>query len=134
MSIFAVSDTALLLPFPAIIRKEDVRSDDVDRVEMHTSFVPGDILKARVISLGDARSFFLSTAEEELGFYMGVFKHRGTDILAQASLLLPHNETHVRVVDASEEEKEEGAEGKHQKKKKKKSRTFKRKVAKPVQG
>lgn len=34
---------------------------------MSKSFRPGDIVMARVISLGDAQSYLLSTAENELG-------------------------------------------------------------------
>ena len=120
VSIFAIENTALLQPFPGLIRKEDVRSEDIDRVDMSTSFLPGDVLKARILSLGDARNYFLTTAEDELGFYMGVYKSRSTDILAQPSLLLPFDHTHVRVVEHSEEE-----EGK-------KRQIFERKVARPM--
>lgn len=49
------------------IRKEDVRTHDVDSVELHSSFRPGDVIKARVISLGDARALHLSTARMDLG-------------------------------------------------------------------
>jgi exosome complex component CSL4 len=49
------------------VRKEDVRSTDVDRVVMLQSMRPGDIVRARVLSLGDRRALFLSTAEAELG-------------------------------------------------------------------
>jgi len=34
---------------------------------MHECFRPGDIVRATIISLGDARQFYLSTAEAELG-------------------------------------------------------------------
>lgn len=39
----------------------------VDRVEVYKCFRPGDIVRARVISLGDSRQYYLSTAENELG-------------------------------------------------------------------
>jgi exosome complex RNA-binding protein Csl4 len=39
----------------------------VDRVEIYKCFRPGDIVRARVISLGDSRQYYLSTAENELG-------------------------------------------------------------------
>nr|GEZ15543.1 exosome complex component CSL4 [Tanacetum cinerariifolium] len=41
--------------------------DPTDKVDMHTSFRPGDIVKASVIFLGDARAYYLSTAQNELG-------------------------------------------------------------------
>lgn len=34
---------------------------------MYKCFLPGDVVRAKVISLGDSRSFYLSTAENELG-------------------------------------------------------------------
>jgi exosome complex component CSL4 len=63
-----------------------VRATEVDKVEIYKSFRPGDIVSAEIvrshlpsiggssanaflpqISLGDARSYFLSTAKNELG-------------------------------------------------------------------
>lgn len=46
---------------------QDVRAAEKDKVKIYNSFRPGDIVKAEVISLGDARSYFLSTAKNELG-------------------------------------------------------------------
>jgi len=50
-----------------IIKKEDVREHEIDRVEIHKCFRPGDIVRARVVSLGDSRQYYLNTAESELG-------------------------------------------------------------------
>ena len=47
-----------------IIRAQDVRVTDKDGVVMSECFRPGDIVRATVISLGDARSYYLSTARE----------------------------------------------------------------------
>mmetsp|Transcript_39630 Transcript_39630/g.81418 ORF Transcript_39630/g.81418 Transcript_39630/m.81418 type:complete len:268 (+) Transcript_39630:1049-1852(+) len=49
------------------IRKEDVRAGATEEVEIYASFRPGDIVLARIISLGDSRRYYLSTAEAELG-------------------------------------------------------------------
>ena len=38
------------------IRKEDVRQSEKDRVEMYKCFRPGDIVLARVMSLGQGCS------------------------------------------------------------------------------
>ncbi|KAJ8317231.1 hypothetical protein KUTeg_005135, partial [Tegillarca granosa] len=65
--IISVGKVSLKEPFRGMIRKEDVRATEKDKVEMYKSFRPGDILVARVISLGDAQSYVLSTAENELG-------------------------------------------------------------------
>ncbi|KAF6144382.1 hypothetical protein GIB67_024609 [Kingdonia uniflora] len=53
--------------FTGIIRQQDVRATEIDKVDMHLSFRPGDIVKALVLSLGDARAYYLSTAKNELG-------------------------------------------------------------------
>jgi len=49
------------------VRREDVRATDVDRVVMLRSMRPGDVIRAKVLSLGDRRSLFMATAEPELG-------------------------------------------------------------------
>jgi len=53
--------------FSGTIRKRDVRKFDVDSVEIYKSYRPADIIRAQVISLGDSRSYYLSTAKNELG-------------------------------------------------------------------
>eukprot|EP00118_Oscarella_pearsei_P003636 m.15132 g.15132 ORF g.15132 m.15132 type:complete len:208 (+) comp26200_c0_seq1:25-648(+) len=62
-----IEDKPLKETFRGIIRREDVRATERDKVEIQKSFRPGDIVKAKVISLGDARSYFLSTAQNEFG-------------------------------------------------------------------
>lgn len=53
--------------FHGLIRIQDVRRHEIDKLAMEACFNPGDIVKARVISLGDSKSYYLSTAEEDLG-------------------------------------------------------------------
>ena len=48
-------------------RLQDVREHEKDKVEMSGSFRPGDVVRAKVLSLGDSRSYFLTTAENTLG-------------------------------------------------------------------
>lgn len=57
------------LPFPtkAVIRREDIRETEVDKVVVHEFFKPLDIVRAAVISLGDNKQYFLSTAKSGLG-------------------------------------------------------------------
>ena len=54
-------------PFHGVIRREDVRATEKDTVEIFNSFRPGDMVRARVISLGEGPSYVLSTASNELG-------------------------------------------------------------------
>ncbi|XP_021734753.1 exosome complex component CSL4 [Chenopodium quinoa] len=53
--------------FTGVIRQQDVRATEIDKVDMHASFRAGDIVRAVVLSLGDARAYHLSTAKNELG-------------------------------------------------------------------
>ncbi|KAK7869364.1 hypothetical protein R5R35_000673 [Gryllus longicercus] len=62
-----IRDTVLSRPYRAILRKEDVRATEKDKVEMYKSFRPGDIILARVLPMTDAHCYQISTAENELG-------------------------------------------------------------------
>ena len=57
--------------FQALIRKEDVRAVEKDRVVMDEMFRVGDIVRASVISMGDQSFFYATTARNELGVVMG---------------------------------------------------------------
>ncbi|KAK8591384.1 hypothetical protein V6N13_031430 [Hibiscus sabdariffa] len=48
-------------------KHQDVRATEIDKVDMHLSFRPGDIVRAVVLSLGDAQAYYLSTTKNELG-------------------------------------------------------------------
>jgi len=52
---------------PAILRTRDIRSYDTDNVDPFTSYAVGDVVRAKVISLGDARAYYISTAHNLLG-------------------------------------------------------------------
>jgi exosome complex component CSL4 len=58
--------------FPAILRSQDIRSFETDSVEVYSSYRPGDIVRAQIISLGDARSYYISTAKNDLGVIYSV--------------------------------------------------------------
>nr|CAD7453304.1 unnamed protein product [Timema tahoe] len=65
-----IGETVLTRPYRGILRKEDVRATEKDRVEMIKCFRPGDIILARVVSflpMKEVHSYQLSTAENELG-------------------------------------------------------------------
>ena len=67
VNIFSVDGQVAKEPFPGSIRTRDVRAFDIDLVKMHESFRPNDIVKAQVLSLGDSKSYFLTTAQNDLG-------------------------------------------------------------------
>lgn len=45
-----VGETVLRRPFRAVIRREDIRATEKDRIEVYKCFRPGDIILARVVS------------------------------------------------------------------------------------
>ncbi|KAJ1789784.1 hypothetical protein LPJ59_005278 [Coemansia sp. RSA 2399] len=53
--------------FQGIVRVQDIRATEKDLVQMINSFLPGDIIRAEIISLGDQRSYYLSTTKNEHG-------------------------------------------------------------------
>ncbi|RYP91443.1 hypothetical protein DL770_002382 [Monosporascus sp. CRB-9-2] len=70
VAILVVGDTVLEGEWQGIIRVQDVRATEKDRVKVYESFRPGDIVRAQVISLGDQANYYLSTASNELGVIM----------------------------------------------------------------
>lgn len=66
-AIHCVDNHVLRQTFKGVIRKEDVRLLEKDRVEIYKCYRPGDVVLARVIGVGENNAFLLSTAEEELG-------------------------------------------------------------------
>ncbi|KAG2023361.1 exoribonuclease [Coprinopsis cinerea AmutBmut pab1-1] len=53
--------------FTGVIRSQDVRATEKDRVKIGDCFRGGDVVRGVVISLGDARSYFITTARNDLG-------------------------------------------------------------------
>jgi exosome complex component CSL4 len=67
MQILTVGDQPLEQPFQGIVRVQDIRAMQIDTASVYASFRPGDIVRAQVLSLGTARSFYLTTARNDLG-------------------------------------------------------------------
>uniref|UniRef100_A0A8D8YC69 Exosome complex component CSL4 n=1 Tax=Cacopsylla melanoneura TaxID=428564 RepID=A0A8D8YC69_9HEMI len=65
--IISVGDNVLSRQLRAILRRENVRATEIDRIEMYKCYRPGDIVLARVLPLKELHSYQLSTAENELG-------------------------------------------------------------------
>ena len=85
------------------IRLQDVRSFDIDKTGIPDSFLPGDLVRATAISVGDAKSCFFATNQPNLGVVMAKDQN--------GELLTPVDESHMRNTAGI---------------------VFKRKVAKPV--
>ncbi|EPT30108.1 3'-5' exoribonuclease csl4, putative [Toxoplasma gondii ME49] len=76
-SILAVDGHTLAEPFRGFIRSQDIRETDVDSVDVLECFKPGDVVRAKVISMGDGRCYVLSTASAELGVLFAQGKEGG---------------------------------------------------------
>lgn len=64
----------------SISRDECVKSGNATR-EVQECFQPGDIILAKVLSLGDARRYFLTTAESELGVIHAICSSSGQPMI-----------------------------------------------------
>ena len=53
--------------FQAVLRREDVRGFEKDKVVMNDVVRVGDVVRAVVISLGDERNYYVSTQGDENG-------------------------------------------------------------------
>ena len=78
VEILAVGDIVLKDVSKGVIRREDIRLSEVDKLVVRECFLPGDIIKAQVISLGDARQYYLSTAAVDLGVILAKSCKDGT--------------------------------------------------------
>ncbi|TGZ84273.1 exoribonuclease CSL4 [Ascodesmis nigricans] len=67
VAILSGSDT-----FQGVIRQQDIRATEKDKVKVFESFRPGDVVRAKVISLGDLQNYYLTTAGNSLGVVMAV--------------------------------------------------------------
>lgn len=67
VEILLVEGSPLASTFSGVVAREQVRDGPVDAVRIEDSFVPGDLVVAVVASLGDAASFFLTTAPASCG-------------------------------------------------------------------
>ena len=67
LELLAVNDRPLSSRLLGCIKREDVRLHEEERLVMQDFFRLGDVVRAGVLSLGDARQYFLTTAEEHFG-------------------------------------------------------------------
>ncbi|KRY83920.1 Magnesium transporter protein 1 [Trichinella pseudospiralis] len=77
-TILMVENNILPHPFVGILRKENVygSAKNESEINMYECFQEGDIVIAKVSSLGDSFSYLLSTEELELGVYLGYCKEK----------------------------------------------------------
>ncbi|GMF17085.1 unnamed protein product [[Candida] boidinii] len=67
--------------FKGIIRSQDIRSTDRDKVKVNECFMPGDIIRAEILSLGDGINYYLTTARNDLGVIFAKSDHGNGDLM-----------------------------------------------------
>uniref|UniRef100_A0A1A9WDC8 Exosome complex component CSL4 C-terminal domain-containing protein n=1 Tax=Glossina brevipalpis TaxID=37001 RepID=A0A1A9WDC8_9MUSC len=77
-SIQSIGSHVLEQNYRAVLRKEDIRATEKDRVEIYKCYRPGDIILAKVLPQVELPCYQLSTAENELGVVVAVASDSGT--------------------------------------------------------
>lgn len=67
VDILMIGDLYLPFPVKAVIRREDIREKEIDKIIVPDILKPRDVVRAVVISLGDTKSYFLSIARPGCG-------------------------------------------------------------------
>ncbi|KAI9846997.1 MAG: exosome 3'-_5 exonuclease subunit ski4 (Csl4) [Sclerophora amabilis] len=70
VAILVIGEAVCAEGFQGVIRVQDVRATEKDKVKIFASFRPGDIVRAQVVSLGDQSNYYLSTAHNHFGVVM----------------------------------------------------------------
>ncbi|CAH0684126.1 unnamed protein product [Chilo suppressalis] len=70
--ILCVGSSILARPYKGILKKEDIKSTDKDRIDPYKCFRPSDVILARVLPMTEIHWYHLSTAENELGVVIAV--------------------------------------------------------------
>ncbi|XP_050685341.1 exosome complex component CSL4 [Leptidea sinapis] len=65
--ILCVGPSVLARQYKGILKKEDIRVIDRDRIDPYKCFRPGDIILARVLPMTEMHWYHITTAENELG-------------------------------------------------------------------
>eukprot|EP01025_Chloroclados_australasicus_P010541 TRINITY_DN14320_c0_g2_i13.p1 TRINITY_DN14320_c0_g2~~TRINITY_DN14320_c0_g2_i13.p1 ORF type:complete len:211 (-),score=28.17 TRINITY_DN14320_c0_g2_i13:235-867(-) len=94
VQILCIEEVPIKRLFEGIIRVQDVRLTEIDKVQMYECFRSKDIVRARVLSLGDARSYFLTTAEDALGVVQAIG--------ANEEILMPKNNQEMQSPETQE--------------------------------
>ncbi|KAG6995523.1 exosome complex component csl4 [Physcia stellaris] len=70
VAILVVDDQVCADEWSGVVRREDVRATEKEKVVIGEGFRVGDLIRGEVISLGDQTNYYLTTARNELGVIM----------------------------------------------------------------
>lgn len=80
-SIIAIGDVVLNRKMRGLLRREDVRATEKDRVEMYKCFRPGDVILAKIMPQTELHTYALTTAENELGVVVAIARCSDTPMV-----------------------------------------------------
>lgn len=72
-SIICIGDVVLKRVYRGILRKEDVRAERKDDVDMYKSFRPGDIILARIVSICVDFTNFIDCAKHHIMLFKRIY-------------------------------------------------------------
>jgi exosome complex RNA-binding protein Csl4 len=67
VEIATVEDSVLQSTFLGQVRRDTALPPEIESVDLHACFRPGDIVRAAVLSLGSAQYYVLTTSEKQFG-------------------------------------------------------------------
>ncbi|CAF9904120.1 MAG: exosome 3'-_5 exonuclease subunit ski4 (Csl4) [Heterodermia speciosa] len=70
VAILVVDERVCADEWSGVVRREDVRATEKEKLVVGESFRVGDLIRGEVISLGDQTNYYLTTARNELGVIM----------------------------------------------------------------
>ncbi|KAF2113024.1 hypothetical protein BDV96DRAFT_149208 [Lophiotrema nucula] len=70
LEILIINNAVCSAPFSGLIRREDIRATEKDKIRVEDCFRVGDLVRGVVISLGDQSNYYVSTARNEYGVVM----------------------------------------------------------------
>lgn len=67
--------------YGAVIRIQDIRATERDKIKLAEQFIPGDLVRASVLSIGDENHYYLSTIQNDLGVIFAKNPRTGNQLL-----------------------------------------------------
>ena len=89
----AVGNIKLRTPAKGVVRREDMKETETDMLDINDCFRPGDVVRAKILSFGDSRQYYLSTSEHHLGVLYAKSASTQKLMVAKSKTEMVDNET-----------------------------------------
>ena len=97
VDILSVNEAHVKETFSGVLRSQDVRRSDIDTLELNHCFRSKDIVRARILSLGDSKWYYLTTCDLDLGVIAATSQASGKP-------MVPMDEKTMQCADTKETE------------------------------